>query len=798
MPVSQSGVLRYLLGSLCVLGFFSYPHRNLSGANAAAAQSDQAFKLRVEVELVTTEVIVLDKKGNSVHNLKSENFRLYEDGKQQEISSFDEVVAGVVPSASLPGIRDEESHRGKSVLIIFDDSTITSAHIKASRDSAERFVSQHMREHDLFAVASFGMSLKILQNFTDDREEVLKAIRQPAISSADSSIRGPGFSADQEPDLQRTSRRQTPDQRNESLPGMRSQQSENLLRSLRFLSLAIERLKGQKSILVYSESMFGSYDMLQNLYKDTLNSAKRSNVVFYTVDPAGLGLSSTGEIRDRANKSVNQTAAIRKTGLQLSGIANLASRMNLYSMFQQQGGGGQGGGGTGGGTGGGAGGGTGGSGGSGGGAGTRGGSGGSGGSSGSTGGASTGTMSAPSNTGAGYNPNMNLPIPSMPTQSQQSLLRSLASESGGFAIYNTNDFDSELDKLDSQLSNYYILGFQSNNPKHDGGFRKLEVKTDLKGVTLRYRKGYLDRRPVDTLTSSRQEKTLLNALASPERAVLLPLTFCASYFYDSPRLARVLVSARFRPEKAEVKKKGGEMGSDVNIMGVAYAEDGAVSARFSETLHLAFDKGKETEFRNTSFLYSNYFKLRPGKYRLKMAVADEGNNLGSTEQILEIPPLPSNGFGTSSLIVPDRITRLPDLIQNLQNQLYDSTDPMIYAGMQISPSIEHRLPVAAPVPVFFRIYNLSGGSDKWNLVVNARLISENGQEIVLSSLPVDKNLSRAGTGEAIIGISLPFENQLPGRFKVIVEVHDSASGQSATAQEDVEFVQTQQTAPGVQ
>jgi hypothetical protein len=402
------------------------------------------------------------------------------------------------------------------------------------------------------------------------------------------------------------------------------------------------------------------------------------------------------------------------------------------------------------------------------------------------------------NTGSAYNPDVNVYLPNIQTQTQQSLLRSLALESGGFAIYDTNDFDVELDKLDSQLSNYYILGFQSNNPKHDGGFRKIEVKTDLRGMTLRYRKGYLDRRPVDTLASSKQEKTLLNALASPEKAIQLPLMFRASYFYDSPRLARVLVSARFRLEKVEVKKKGGEMGSDLNIMGVAYAEDGAVSARFSETKHLTFDKGKEQEFRKSSLVYSNYFKLRPGKYRLKMAVSDEGGNLGSTEQTLEIPALPSTGFGSSSLVIPNSVTRLPDLIQNLQNRLYDSTDPMIYAGMQISPSIENRLPVAAPVPVFLRIYNISGGSEKWSLVVNARLVSDNGQEIVLSSLPVDKNLSRASAGEAIIGLSLPFENQLPGKFKVIVEIQDSASGQSAAVQEDVEFVQAQTGAPGAQ
>ena len=177
-------------------------------------------------------------------------------------------------------------------------------------------------------------------------------------------------------------------------------------------------------------------------------------------------------------------------------------------------------------------------------------------------------------------------------------MRSLATESGGFSIIDTNNIDDELDQLDQQISNYYILGFQSNNPKHDGAFRKVEVKTDLKGVTLKHRPGYQDRRPIDVLASSKQEQTLLTALASPGAATQLPIAFRPVYFYDSPRIARVLVAARIRMEKMAFKKKGGQIGTDLNIMGVAYAEDGSIAARFSETLPISFDKEKEPEFRN--------------------------------------------------------------------------------------------------------------------------------------------------------------------------------------------------------
>src|SRR5262249_22519924 len=119
------------------------------------------------------------------------------------------------------------------------------------------------------------------------------------------------------------------------------------------------------------------------------------------------------------------------------------------------------------------------------------------------------------------------------------ILRSLALETGGMPIFNTNNLNEGLDKVDLELSNYYVLGFYSSNSKRDGKFRKLEVKTDVKGVKLKYRKGYTDPRPLDALAGSKGERSLMNALASPTPATQLPVAFRPVYFYDSPQLVRI-------------------------------------------------------------------------------------------------------------------------------------------------------------------------------------------------------------------------------------------------------------------
>ena len=75
-------------------------------------------------------------------------------------------------------------------------------------------------------------------------------------------------------------------------------------------------------------------------------------------------------------------------------------------------------------------------------------------------------------------------------QKTTSTLRYLAEETGGFAIVNTNDFVSELKRVDAETSDYYLLGFTSTNPDPQKRTRALEVKVTRPGVTVASRRAY--------------------------------------------------------------------------------------------------------------------------------------------------------------------------------------------------------------------------------------------------------------------------------------------------------------------
>jgi hypothetical protein len=369
----------------------------------------------------------------------------------------------------------------------------------------------------------------------------------------------------------------------------------------------------------------------------------------------------------------------------------------------------------------------------------------------------------------------------------ENILRPLAKETNGLAIYNTSDFNQRLNEVDKELSNYYVLGFQSNNPKRDGKFRVLEVKADVKGATIKHRDGYLDPRPLDALASSKEERALINAMTSPVPATQLPVSLRAAYIYESPDLARIPVSAKIRAAAIEIKKKGGQLGGDINIMGIAYAEDGSISARFSESQQLLIDKESEATFRQRNLIYRNYFKLHPGKYQLRLAVSDEQGKIGSAEQSLMIPPMPQNDLVASSLIVAEQVSQLPDLIQSLQARLLEENDPLTFNGLQITPSADNQLPINSPLQVFFKLYNLSGNPEQRKFVAKVQLLGEKGETQALPSTPLNQNVFPTGKTEAMVGIPLLFDKATPGKYRLVIVTSETTSNQSVTVQTDLQF-----------
>jgi VWFA-related protein len=75
----------------------------------------------------------------------------------------------------------------------------------------------------------------------------------------------------------------------------------------------------------------------------------------------------------------------------------------------------------------------------------------------------------------------------------QDTLRTLSEETGGIAVVNTNDFTKALKKIDADTSDYYVIGYYSNNPDILKRRRAVDIRLKRPGLSVNFRKEYVIR-----------------------------------------------------------------------------------------------------------------------------------------------------------------------------------------------------------------------------------------------------------------------------------------------------------------
>ncbi|HET6978404.1 MAG TPA: VWA domain-containing protein [Pyrinomonadaceae bacterium] len=126
---------------------------------AAPEEVDAGDVVRVSTTLVTIPVSVMDRDGRYVPNLQKEEFRIWEDGVEQEVAFFQSV------------------DKPFSVVLMLDTSPSTQFRLEDIQDAAISFVNQ-LRSDDKVMVVSFNDDIKILSEFTTDRGKLQRAIQR--------------------------------------------------------------------------------------------------------------------------------------------------------------------------------------------------------------------------------------------------------------------------------------------------------------------------------------------------------------------------------------------------------------------------------------------------------------------------------------------------------------------------------------------------------------------------------------------------------------------------------------------
>jgi VWFA-related protein len=299
-----------------------------SAQQAAPALSEQRESkgpvFRGDVNLIVVDVVVRDRSGAIVRGLTANDFEIREDNRPQQVVSFNvEEVTTSVPSGQVvlqvltarvgpsdsktdaaattsppvaePITREDLAGR-RLIVLLFDLSSMQAEELERAVRAAVEYVDKQMAAADLVAIATIDTTLKVVSDFTGDREQVKAALGQFVAVDAVGFETPAAETAATDEIAAATGEATTSDSAEYDLFN-----NDARLRALRTLADALAPVEQKKSILYFSGGMTRSGGDNQVELRAATTAAVRANVALYPVDTRGLQAVVPGGDASRAS-----------------------------------------------------------------------------------------------------------------------------------------------------------------------------------------------------------------------------------------------------------------------------------------------------------------------------------------------------------------------------------------------------------------------------------------------------------------------------------------------------------------
>jgi VWFA-related protein len=328
------------LGLLVLVLYFVFP---LHAQTQQQDQQSQSFTLKVNSDLVLTNVVVRDKKtGQIVKGLTKNDFAITENGKLQQISTFDfESVdeAAALNEATISGktgnivlgktgvITGDALRDHRLVILFFDLTSMQPEDIERAQDAARNYINKQMQPADVVAVVSLDSSLSLDQDFTQNKQLLLNAVNSYSGDQTQGYAPGSTSTTNQVEDTSAY----TPDESEYN-----DINTDRELYAIASIAKSLNYINQKKALLYFSGGI--SRDGIENQasLRSAINAAVRSNMSIYSIDARGL--QAISPLGDATTGSLRGTSAYNGAGIQNNFDANFNSQEVMANLSSDTGG----------------------------------------------------------------------------------------------------------------------------------------------------------------------------------------------------------------------------------------------------------------------------------------------------------------------------------------------------------------------------------------------------------------------------------------------------------------------------
>ena len=559
---------------------------------------EQDDVIRVNTELVQTDVMVFDKQGRFVDGLKPEQFSLKINDKPTPISFFERVTAGKVagnrveanPNSNLPGATPKPGitiSQGRTVIFFVDDVHLAADSLVRTRKALLEFIDNSMADNDQVAIVSSSGQIGFLQQFTAERSALRSAVarlnfRGPAnrqdmfqppmteymamkIRDGDSATISYYVSEMMKQECFKTpgggttcymsvsAMKQLVQDRARMISLQTNPDTFNMLAMLQGLMRTMAQLPGRKLMFLISDGFYldehtgASREKIRKITE----AAGRAGVVIYTLDARGI---------------ISENIDVNNNNRIADGAGFMIGATHEHIAASQDG------------------------------------------------------------------------------------LNALAGDTGGRAVRNTNapmaDF---VDKILDETANYYLLAWRPDTDEQKRGkFNHIEASIiDRPDLKVRLRSAYFKSAPLPVLTTKEKTEKDPEKAREDDMRIVIDAPVAQTQIPTKLQLrvgqmpgvgTAVAASIEISREALSFDLKEGKQAADVDIGGIFYDDKGKPVNSFVGRLRVFPVPDNVPLEKRKQAIYGFRAWLAPGLYQVRVAVRDvNSGRIGSAMEFIEIP-----------------------------------------------------------------------------------------------------------------------------------------------------------------
>src|SRR5215217_7326247 len=566
----------------------------LTPITRAQKSQDADDVVKVKSNLVNIDVIVKDKKGKYISDLKLADFTITEDGVAQNIEFFDAPLSKTetrnagetVTEAPQPA--PPATATRNFVALVLDAQTTDITNLKPVREGAIKYIREQVTDADAVAILSVTNGLQMLQPFTQDKATLIASIEK--LGSPDSK----NF---EQKDLAENMAKIREFLNNESSVPITSnaggsaaarimvarnvlqqfirlrtalslQQARPVLAALAAIAEGLRPIPGKKTLVLFSQG-FVTPAVLDWQVQSTIDIANRANVAIYIIDSAGLRASAPASGSLVPASPLGGVSAITNQEQRIRGVGG----ETVFDNVRQEG------------------------------------------------------------------------------QSREyDILYRISGDTGGKFLKGNNDIGLGLERINEEIQARYTLAYRSTNKDFDGTFRKVKIEVRRPDAQITSRSGYYAIPPEEVVLLSPADKKLLAGFEGAQANPGLPLSLSLTPFRTRENLYTVPLAIEIPPSAVKFERKGDKQSMQLEVLGVLKASDRMLS-RLGGNFDVNLSANDYKQILNDNIFYRQDMQLAAGEYTIDLILRDKQSGKVTARREQFVLPEPDAEFATTPVVL---------------------------------------------------------------------------------------------------------------------------------------------------